>query len=95
MMPLLCVSQVLDCGNSIFHEGFKQVWLLLDPRQDNSQVTPQVHGGSFVRQSQLFFISFARRTAAHSPSRSIVALFTCATLLLLATSFTAVASSGD
>ncbi|GFU81837.1 hypothetical protein TNCV_3020661 [Trichonephila clavipes] len=32
MMPLLFVSQVLDCGNSICHEGFKQVRLLLDPR---------------------------------------------------------------
>ncbi|GFR13744.1 hypothetical protein TNCT_503611 [Trichonephila clavata] len=29
MMPLLCISQMLGCGNSICHEGFGQVRFLL------------------------------------------------------------------
>ncbi|GFY58553.1 hypothetical protein TNIN_110271 [Trichonephila inaurata madagascariensis] len=96
MMPLLCISQVLDYGKSICHEGFKHVRLLLNLFQDNSRVTTQVHGGVFICKAvSILFISFARRTAAHSSSRGIVTLFTSATLLLLFTSFTVVASSGD
>ncbi|GFV55874.1 hypothetical protein TNCV_2834461 [Trichonephila clavipes] len=64
MMPLLCVSQVLNCGNSICHEGFKHKL------------------GSF------WIYAKTKVESLHSSSRGIVTLFTGATLLLLATSFT-------
>ncbi|GFY10553.1 hypothetical protein TNCV_2193741 [Trichonephila clavipes] len=67
MMPLLSISQVLDCDNSICHEGFKHklgsFWI------HAKTIVESLHrytGGVFICKAvSTLFISIARRTAAH------------------------------